>query len=141
MAQSNNAAGRVRLDKWLWAARFYKTRSLSAEAIGLGRVAVNGQAAKAGREVKLGDEVAMRQGEWTKTVRVTGLSGVRGSASVAAQLFEETPGSIAEREAALTRRRLAPEPAHAFTQGRPTKRDRRELQDWNQRWSAIAQEP
>ncbi len=138
MPQSDNAAGRVRLDKWLWAARFYKTRSLSAEAIGLGRVAVNGQAAKAGREVKLGDEVAIRQGEWTKTVRVTGLSGVRGSATVAAQLFEETPESIAEREAALTRRRLAPEPANALTLGRPTKRDRRELQDWNQRWSASA---
>jgi ribosome-associated heat shock protein Hsp15 len=138
MAQSDNATGRVRLDKWLWAARFYKTRSLSAEAIGLGRVAVNGQAAKAGREVKLGDEVAMRQGEWTKTVRITGLSGVRGSATVAAQLFEETPASIAEREAALTRRRLSPEPASAFTQGRPTKRDRRDLQDWNQRWSASA---
>ena len=58
--------------------------------------------------------------------------------TVAAQLFEETPESIAEREAALTRRRLAPEPANALTQGRPTKRDRRELQDWNQRWSASA---
>lgn len=136
MAHSDSTAGRVRLDKWLWAARFYKTRSLSAEAIGLGRVTVNDQTAKAGREVRLGDEVAMRQGEWIKTVRVTGLSGVRGSATVAAQLFEETPASIAERESALMRRRLSPEPASALTQGRPTKRDRRELQNWNERWSA-----
>jgi ribosome-associated heat shock protein Hsp15 len=138
MSQSDSTASRVRLDKWLWAARFYKTRSLSAEAIDLGRVTISGQTAKAGREVRLGDEVAMRQGEWTRTVRVTGLSGVRGSATVAAQLFEETPASIAEREAALTRRRLSPEPASTLTQGRPTKRDRRELQDWNQRWSASA---
>jgi ribosome-associated heat shock protein Hsp15 len=134
-ADPSNSA-RVRLDKWLWAARFYKTRSLSAEAISLGRVSINGQAAKPGRELRVGDLVAMRQGEWHKTMTVQALSGMRGPASVAAMLYVETPESIAMREAAAQQRRLAPEPAHTLTQGRPTKRDRRELQDWDSRWSA-----
>lgn len=126
---------RVRLDKWLWAARFYKTRSLAAEEIGKGRVTVNDQAAKASREVRPGDLLALRQGPLTRVVRVRALSPVRGPAPVAQALYEETPESIAAREAAAAQRRLGVEPANALQQGRPTKRDRRQLADWN-RWSA-----
>ena len=133
---------RPRLDKWLWAARFYKTRSLSAEDIGKGRVSVNGQVAKASREVKLGDTVELRQGPVTRTIMVKGLSNVRGPAPVAALLYEETADSVQQRQALAEQRRLAPEPSLALAQGRPTKRDRRNLEqvsgraDWNQRWSA-----
>jgi ribosome-associated heat shock protein Hsp15 len=136
---------KIRLDKWLWAARFYKTRSLSGEEIDKGRVRINGQAAKASREVRAGDEIEMRTADSIRTVRVLGVSGVRGSAPVAALLYQETEASAAARLAAAERRRLAPEPAQAQTQGRPTKRDRRDIdtlrngpraRDWNARWSA-----
>lgn len=126
---------RVRLDKWLWAARFYKTRSLAAEEIGKGRVTVNDQAAKAARELRIGDAVTLRQGPVTRVVDVRALSHVRGPAPVAQALYEETPASIAAREAAAAQRRLGVEPADTLQQGRPTKRDRRQLADWN-RWSA-----
>ena len=131
----------MRLDKWLWAARFYKTRSLAADEIGKGRVAVNGNVAKPAREVKLGDEVAMRRDGLTRTVVVQGLSEQRGPAPVAQQLYAETPQSIAARDAWVTNRRLGAEPAHSIEQGRPTKRDRRALEqasthDWDDRWSA-----
>jgi ribosome-associated heat shock protein Hsp15 len=125
----------VRLDKWLWAARFFKTRSLASEEIGKNRVWVNGQVAKASREVKLGDRIELRQNQVPRTVVVLGLSPQRGSASVAAGLFEETPESLAQREQMAQQRRLAPEPAQSLEQGRPTKRNRRVLSDWN-RWSA-----
>jgi ribosome-associated heat shock protein Hsp15 len=125
----------VRLDKWLWAARFFKTRSLAAEEIARNRVQVNGQTAKASRELRPGDEVALRAGGVPRTVRVRGISDVRGPAPVAQQLYEETPESVAEREAFVRQRRLAPEPALSIEQGRPTKRDRRQLADWD-RWSA-----
>lgn len=128
-------ATRVRLDKWLWAARFHKTRALAADEVGRGRVTVNGQAAKPAREVRLGDLVAVRQGPVLREVRVLGLSGVRGPAPVAQALYAETPESVARREAAAEQRRVAAEPASAIEQGRPTKRDRRRLADWN-RWSA-----
>jgi ribosome-associated heat shock protein Hsp15 len=127
--------GRQRLDKWLWAARFYKTRALATDEIDKGRVRVNEQIVKPARELKPGDLVELRQGVVLRTVLVRGLSAVRGPAPVAQQLYEETPASIAAREAAAERRRLAPEPANAIEQGRPTKRDRRQLADWN-RWSA-----
>lgn len=128
---------RLRLDKWLWAARFYKTRALATDEIDKGRVRVNEQVVKPARELKPGDLVELRQGVVLRTVRVLGLSGVRGPAPVAQALYAETPESIAAREAAAERRRLAPEPASAIEQGRPTKRDRRQLElaDWN-RWSA-----
>jgi ribosome-associated heat shock protein Hsp15 len=129
----------VRLDKWLWAARFYKTRSLAADEIGKGRISVNGHAAKPSRELRLGDELELRQGPLTRTVRIRGLSHVRGPAPVAQTLYEETPESIAARAAAAEQRRLGAEPALSITDGRPTKRDRRDLTktqvDW-QRWSA-----
>lgn len=128
---------RLRIDKWLWAARFFKTRSLAAEEIGRGRVDVNGVTAKASREVHPGDTVTVRQGWQTRTVRVLGLSGTRGPAPVAQLLYEETTESLAARALAAEQRRLAPEPAATITQGRPTKRDRRDIErTWGDRWSA-----
>jgi ribosome-associated heat shock protein Hsp15 len=132
--------GRVRLDKWLWAARFYKTRALAAEEIGRGRVTVNGAAVKASRELHPGDLVAVRQGPVLREVQVLGLSTQRGPAPVAQALYAETTDSRARREAAAEQRRLAAEPASSIEQGRPTKRDRRQLADWN-RWSASLDEP
>ena len=132
-----NADLRVRLDKWLWAARFFKTRALAAEEIGRGRVSVNGQVAKASRELRVGDRIVLRQGALERTVDVRALSSVRGPAPVAQALYAETPASIAARLAAAESRRLGAEPANAIEQGRPTKRDRRRLADW-QRWSASA---
>ena len=135
---------RLRIDKWLWAARFFKTRSLAAEEIGKNRVQVNGDVAKASREVKVGDSVTMRLGSLSRVVRVRGISGQRGPAPVAQQLYEETPESLAAQAAAREQRRLGSEPALAIEQGRPTKRDRRELDgarraDWDNRWSASLQ--
>lgn len=129
------AEDRVRLDKWLWAARFYKTRALASDEIGRGRVLVNGQLAKASRELKPGDRVLLRQGVVERTVDVLGLSGTRGPAPVAQALYVETADSLAARAKAAEARRLAAEPADSIEQGRPTKRDRRRLSDW-QRWSA-----
>ena len=131
----------MRIDKWLWAARFYKTRSLASEEIGKGRVQVNSQDAKPAREVKAGDTVAMRQGAVTRTVVVRALSQQRGPAPVAQQLYEETAESVRLREAAAEQRRMNGEPAGSQEHGRPTKRDRRSLdkaqgQAWGDRWSA-----
>jgi ribosome-associated heat shock protein Hsp15 len=128
---------RIRLDKWLWAARFYKTRSQAAEEIGRGRVSVNGQLAKASRELKVGDRIVLRLGSLERTADVLGLSSVRGPATVAQALYAETPESVASRLRAAEARRLGTEPADAIEQGRPTKRNRRQLADW-QRWSASA---
>jgi len=127
----------LRIDKWLWAARFYKTRSLAAEEIGKGRVHINGQDTKASREVKPGDLVRLRQGPVEREVLVRGISAVRGPAPMAQQLYEETPQSIQRRETAAQQRRLAAEPALSIEQGRPTKRDRRQIERaWDERWSA-----
>jgi ribosome-associated heat shock protein Hsp15 len=125
----------LRLDKWLWAARFYKTRSLATDEIGKGRVSVNTQAAKPSREVRVGDHIELRQGPLVRCVVVAGLSESRGPAPVAQALYAETEESITAREKAARERRESPEPALAIDQGRPTKRDRRQLSDWN-RWSA-----
>ncbi len=138
-ANSKPPLERMRLDKWLWAARFYKTRSLATEEIGKGRVRVNGAEAKPAREVKPGDEIALRQGPLTRTVAVLGLSHLRGPAPVAQALYAETADSQAQRAAAAERQRLAPEPALSIDRGRPTKRDRRAISDadgWGDRWSA-----
>lgn len=129
---------KVRLDKWLWAARFFKTRSLSADEIGRGRVQVNGQVAKASREVRVGDTIALKQGLVARTVVVTAASEQRGSATIAQTLFAETPDSIEQRTQEALARRLNAEPSLAIEQGRPTKRDRRQLAEWN-RWSASAE--
>ena len=128
----------VRLDKWLWAARFYKTRGLAVDEIGKGRVSVNEQPVKPARAVRVGDKVELRREGIVRTVAVLALSDVRGPAPVAQQLYAETPESIARREEQALQRRIGAEPAQAIEQGRPTKRDRRKLADWN-RWSATAE--
>ena len=135
--KESSRTDKVRLDKWLWAARFFKTRSLSADEIGKGRVQVNGQAAKASRDVRVGDLIALRQGHVARTVLVTAASEQRGPASVAQSMYAETAESIAAREKQALERRMNTEPSLAIEQGRPTKRDRRQLADWN-RWSASA---
>lgn len=127
----------VRLDKWLWAARFYKTRSLATQEIVKGRIQVNGLVAKPSRDLKPGDLIEIRQGPVLLAITVRGLSNARGPAPVAQALYEETAESVARREEAARQRRETPEPALAIEQGRPTKRDRRQLADWD-RWSASA---
>ena len=131
---------KLRIDKWLWSARFYKTRTLAAEEIGKGRVAVNGQEAKPARELKVGDTVSMRRESLTRTVVVKGLSSTRGPAPTAQLLYEETAESLQAREQAAVQRRLSREPALSIEHGRPTKRGRRELDEaqrgWGDRWSA-----
>ena len=117
---------KLRIDKWLWAARFYKTRTLASEEIDKGRVHINGVAVKPAREVKAGDTVMVRIGTISRSVLVQGVSDKRGGAPQAALLFTETPESIQARLAAAEQRRLAPEPALGHTQGRPTKRERRD---------------
>jgi ribosome-associated heat shock protein Hsp15 len=127
---------RTRLDKWLWAARLYKTRGLAADEIDRGRVRVNGGDAKPGRELHVGDAIEVRQGALTRAFVVQALSDVRGPAPIAQELYFETAESIAAREAAAERRRMGlVDPAQSIEAGRPTKRDRRQLVDW-QRWSA-----
>jgi len=137
--QTSTSPDRVRLDKWLWAARFYKSRSLAGDEISKGRVSVNGQVAKAARELRPGDQVELRQGRTTRTVRVLALGDKRGPAAAAQGLYEETPDSLALRAELSAKRQLGIEPAQAIEQGRPTKRDRRRLTDWN-RWS-VAVDP
>jgi ribosome-associated heat shock protein Hsp15 len=127
----------LRIDKWLWAARFYKTRSLATEEVVKHRVQVNGQDVKPAREVKPGDTLRLRQGQLERTVVVKAMSAVRGPAPAAQLLYEETAESLQARSQAAEQRRLAPEPAQSIEQGRPTKRDRRQMdRSWGERWSA-----
>ncbi|HVL58828.1 MAG TPA: S4 domain-containing protein [Burkholderiaceae bacterium] len=122
----------VRLDKWLWAARFFKTRSLAQDAIESGRVLVGGARVKLARPVRIGEAISIRVGDAEREIVVRGLSERRGPAPEAQTLYDETPESIERRERDAAQRRLAPEPAHAIA-GRPTKRDRRQLsraKDW-----------
>jgi ribosome-associated heat shock protein Hsp15 len=116
----------VRLDKWLWAARFFKTRGLAQEAIEGGRVTVDGERPKVARLLRNGERVRVRIGDVEREVVVRGLSDRRGSASTAQALYEETSDSIAAREDARERRRRFAEPGSTIA-GRPTKRDRRRL--------------
>ena len=129
---------RVRIDKWLWAARFFKTRSLATDEVQAGRVQIAGQTVKASREIRVGDVLLIWQAKIPRTVVVTGLSGQRGSAAQAALLYTETAESLAQRAAMAEQRRLSPEPAQTIEHGRPTKRDRRQLdKGWGDRWSAA----
>jgi ribosome-associated heat shock protein Hsp15 len=128
---------KMRIDKWLWAARFYKTRTLAAEEIDKGRVQINGQDVKPARDVKAGDTLTLRQGPVLRVVVVKGLSMQRGAAPVAQLLYEETQESVSNRLQAAEQRRLAGEPADSIEHGRPTKRDRRSMEkSWGDRWSA-----
>ena len=116
----------MRLDKWLWAARFFKTRSLAQQAVAGGRVQLNGERTKRAHEVRLGDRIDVRAGDWRWEITVRALSERRGPAEEARKLYEETPASRAERERRQDLRRWGAEPA-ASLKGRPTKRDRRLL--------------
>jgi len=125
--------GRVRLDKWLWAARFFKTRSLAADAITGGKVTMRGDRVKPARPVQIGDEIAIRLGPYEHVVRLKALSERRGPATVAATLYEETSESLAARQKLAEQLRLAPAPLVYEEKGRPTKRDRREIDKWRDR--------
>lgn len=127
----------VRIDKWLWAARFYKTRSLATDDIHKGRIQVNGVAVKPARELKVGDSVAIRQASLTRTVMVRSLSDKRGPAPQAQQLYAETDESLRLRAEAQEQRRMGTEPALGLPHGRPTKHERRAMETaWDSRWSA-----
>jgi ribosome-associated heat shock protein Hsp15 len=116
----------VRIDKWLWAARFFKTRSLAAEAIDRGRVRIGGEPVKPARTVKVNDKLTIDNGSDRWEVVVLGLSDVRGAAPVARALYSETEESVLHRERDKEARRMFPEPGSSI-KGRPTKRDRRAL--------------
>mgnify|MGYP001275787879 FL=1 len=116
----------VRIDKWLWAARFFKTRSLATDAVGGGKIKLNGAPTKASRDVKIGDRLDIFNGDTRWEVVVRALSEKRGPASEARMLYEETPDSMAAREAEQMRRKFTVEPS-ADIHGRPTKRDRRQI--------------
>ncbi|MEO8856109.1 MAG: S4 domain-containing protein [Burkholderiaceae bacterium] len=128
---------RIRIDKWLWAARFYKTRTLAVEDLHKGRIHVNAQEAKPAREVRTGDTVVLRQPGAPRTVVVKALSDKRGPAPIAQQLYEETPESLRLRALAAEQRRMGTEPALTLVRGRPGKHDRRAVDHaWGDRWSA-----
>ena len=127
----NESDTRVRLDKWLWAARFYKTRALAAEAIDGGKVDVNDARVKRAKLVQVGDQVRIRQTPFEHVVMVRGVSEKRGPASVAATLYEETVESKAKRDALATQIRSMPH--DDWESGRPTKRDRREIHRFKRR--------
>ena len=119
----------MRLDKWLWAARFFKTRSLAQQAVAGGRVQLNGARTKPAHEVKIGDTVDVRVEEWRWEIQVKALSDRRGPAEEARKLYDETEASRAERERRMDLRRWGAEPA-ATLKGRPTKRDRRRIEEF-----------
>lgn len=123
---------KVRIDKWLWAARFYKTRSLAKEMVEGGKVHLNGQRVKPSKEVSLGATLRLRQGFDEKTVVITGISDRRGNATMAAELYEETPESIANREQQSDRRKSLAR-SHPTPEGRPNKRDRRKIMQFQQK--------
>lgn len=116
----------VRIDKWLWAARFFKTRSLAADAVDRSRVRIGGEPVKPARAVKINDKILVDNGADRWEVVVLGLSDKRGPAPVARELYRETEESILHRERNQEARRLFPEPGSSI-KGRPTKRDRRQI--------------
>ena len=124
---SDHAEDRTRIDKWLWAARFFKTRSLAADAIAAGKVEVNGERVKPAKLLQVGDEVNVRLGPYVHVVRVRGISERRGPATVAATLYAESAESVAARAKLAEQLRMAPAAFVYEEKGRPTKRDRREI--------------
>ena len=121
---STESDARLRIDKWLWAARFFKTRSLAAEAVEKGRVRLNGAQVKTAKEVRVGDRVTIEIERLRWEVEVRGICDVRGPATVAQTLYDETADSVTARQTELERRKVFHEPA-AERHGRPTKRERR----------------
>ncbi len=130
MADDSNS---VRVDKWLWAARFFKTRSLATEAVAGGKVGVNGDRAKPAKTVKPGDEIRVRLAPYEHVLIVRALGERRGPASVAQTLYEETAESAAERQRLAEQLRLAPAAFVYEERGRPTKKDRRDLSKFRER--------
>ncbi|WP_439643195.1 RNA-binding S4 domain-containing protein [Gemmatimonas sp.] len=118
--------GKVRLDKWLWAARFYKTRALAAEAVDGGKVDVNGDRAKRAKQLQVGDEVRLRQGPVEWVLRVRDVAGRRGSAEIARGLYDETDEGRRKRELVTEQLRNMPS-AFSYGDSKPGKRDRRAL--------------
>ena len=123
----------VRLDKWLWAARFYKTRSLASQAIAGGKVEVNGERAKPSKLLQVGDQIRVRRGAFEHRILVRGVTEHRGSAQIAAELYQETAASLKARETLAAQLKMAKVPQFEG-KGRPTKKDRREIErlrgDW-----------
>jgi ribosome-associated heat shock protein Hsp15 len=125
--KNDDADEKTRLDKWLWAARFFKTRALAADAIESGKIEVNDDRPKRGRAVHVGDRVSIRLGPYEHHLVVRALSGKRGPAVVARELYEETAESIAARERTAERLKSAPPPVF-YEGGRPTKKNRRDFE-------------
>ena len=121
----------VRIDKWLWAARFFRTRSAAQQAVEGGKVKLGGERVKPSKDVRIGDELAIQIGAYEWTVRVDGLSDKRGAAPVARTLYSENEASRLKREEQAALRKLAAEPAQD-RHGRPTKRERRQLERWRE---------
>ena len=121
-------AGKVRIDKWLWAARFFKTRALAVEAIGGGKILLHGERVKPAKVLQAGDQVSVRLGPYEHVVTVRGVSERRGPASVAATLYEETNGSLTARQKLAEQLRMAPAAFVFEDKGRPTKKDRRDIE-------------
>lgn len=122
----------IRLDKWLWAARFFKTRTLASRACELNRIQVGGQTAKASRDVRVGDHLQIRTESSEFGIEVLGLSDMRGSATIAQELYRETDESKAKRAAEAEQRRLMPS-FEVLHEGKPSKRERRRLDDFRGR--------
>jgi ribosome-associated heat shock protein Hsp15 len=131
MPLQQDNSGKVRLDKWLWAARFFKTRSMAKQAIDRGKVHCNGARSKSSREVEVGMILEIRQGWDERTVVVRALSDKRGGAPQAALLYKETPESISRRELEAEKR-MAQRAMNPVTPGRPTKQDRRKIHRFKQ---------
>ena len=135
MEGDKNRDADVRVDKWLWAARFFKTRSLAAEAVSGGKIEINGERAKSSRVVRIGDKVGIRRGPYKWTIIDQNVSRLRGSAPQAQQLYEETEESRRQREAAMAQLRFERSP-ELDVPGRPSKKDRRAIQRFTKRgWS------
>jgi len=124
---SSDEISRVRLDKWLWAARFFKTRALAAAAIESGKVEVNGERAKRAKQLQVGDELRIRLGPYYHVIAVRGLSENRGPATVAAGLYSETDESRKARETMAIQVKAA-QSVPGYDRGRPTKKDRRDIE-------------
>src|SRR4051812_3587842 len=124
-----DAPDETRIDKWLWAARFFKTRSQATAAVTGGKVEINGDNAKPSKVVKRGDRIRLRLGPVEYRLTVTDIGERRGSAAVAQSLYAESPESVAERERIAAQRRFASAPAFE-EKGRPSKKDRRDMERW-----------
>ncbi|HEV8720872.1 MAG TPA: S4 domain-containing protein [Candidatus Binatia bacterium] len=130
--RAKDIGAELRLDKWLWAARFFKTRSLAAEAITGGKVNVNGNRAKPSRVVRVGETVSIRRGPYEWTIIVKDISRSRGPAAQAQRLYEETEESARERETAIGQLTLE-RPLEFDSSGRPSKKDRRAIARFTKR--------